>query len=587
MRRLLYILGICIICLQNAFCEQLPPHKKMYPKFTRADSLHGRLDAFRSSYDVRFYDIDVTIQPETKSLIGKVSMLALCENAQQTVIQIDLSSLLTIDALFVDSILITDYKREYNAVFFSLPRTYAEGQEYTITCSYHGKPAEAVRPPWEAGMVWKTSKSGKPWCGVTCETLGASCWIPCKDHLSDEPENGMRMKITVPKGLVAVSNGMLQEHIENEDNDAWVWQTNYPINSYNMTFYVGDFVSYEEEYKGVERTFPLIYWVLAEDLEKSKASFAQTKDVVAAYEEFFGPYPWSKECLKLVESPYEGMEHQTAIAYGNGFKNTFGFDYIIVHEVAHEWWGNTVSVDDYAEIFIHEGFAMYSEFLYVEKKYGEAKRDRYIRIWANTMKNIRPVVGPRDVNFWDYHDTDPYVKGALTLHGLRGLIDNDSLFFDIIKSYNMTRRNSIVTVKDFTDYVNERTGQDYSWYFKQYLYSEKKPILQVKPVKKNERCPDLIYVVENGSREHFVNLVKMRWTNVDDSFHLPVSFYVSDSSSVQVSGRECAAGLDRVIPVTDGVCVAFCSNEVDKLFYISNSTAYFDLEFVKKFKKKK
>lgn len=559
--------------------------KDPYPKFTRADSLHGYLSEFRSCYDVRFYDIAVTVKPETKSLEGKVSMLVSCENPQQSVIQIDVSSLLTIDSLFIDSVLVTNYKREHNAVFFSLPQVYEKGQEYTITCSYHGKPAEAVRPPWEAGMVWKTSESGKPWCGVTCETLGASCWIPCKDHLSDEPEDGMRMKITVPKGLVAVSNGMLQEHIETDANDVWIWKTNYPINSYNMTFYVGDFVSYEEEYKGIERSFPLIYWVLQEDLEKSKKSFAQTKDVVAAYEEFFGPYPWSKECLKLVESPYEGMEHQTAIAYGNGFKNTFGFDYIIVHEVAHEWWGNTVSVDDYAEIFIHEGFAMYSEFLYVEKMFGTEKRDRYIRIWANTLKNIRPVVGPRDVNFWDYRDTDPYVKGALTLHGLRDLIDNDSLFFDIIKSYNMTRRNSIVTVKDFTDYVNERTGQDYSWYFKQYLYSKEKPVLQVAAsVKLNEE--DSVYVVENGSRKIFYNLVKVRWVNVDDSFHLPISFVVSDSSSVQVSGLNCVAKHDKVVPTTDGVFVAFYSNEYSILFSVKRSEC-FDVEFVKKFKKKK
>ena len=572
-----------------------PKNKKKYPDFTRADSLHGYLSKYRSCYDVLFYDIDIAVNPDTKSIQGSVKT-TFNYLAQQTVLQIDLSAILSIDSIYIDGKKCAKFTREYNAVFVTLPKGMVVGSEYSLQCWYHGKPMEAVRPPWEGGMVWKTSKSGKPWFGVTCETLGASCWMPCKDHLSDEPDRGMRMKVTVPKDLVIVSNGVLQSHETVNDKEVWTWQTNYTINSYNITLYGGDFVRFGEEFHGIEDTFPLDFYVLPEDLEKAQASFAQTKNVISAYEDFFGPYPWGKENFKLVESPYEGMEHQTAIAYGNGFKNSrYNFDYIIVHETAHEWWGNSVSVDDYADVFIHEGFAMYSEFLYVEKLYGKTVSDQYARRWAGAMKNIRPVVGPRDVNFWDYHDIDPYVKGAWLLKGLRYVMDNDSLFFDIIKSYNISRRNQIVTVKDFTDYVNEKSGTDYSWYFNQYLYSEKQPVLEWRWIPKAEmseyydKVDYLLDLTDTVEMLAPVSYMQLRWTNVAPDFKMPISFILVDSTgerdAVMYAGNGFREKQVVNIPVTnDGVIIKKYGNSSGSMLYFNVANSYFVNENVKKFK---
>ena len=576
MLRKIILLLLSVLCSISLFAKK---GSDPYPKFTRADSLHGTLAPSRACYDVRFYDISVDVFPETKSINGEVSMDFLYVDSTQKVMQIDLSSKLEIDDIAFDGVRIDGYTREYNAVFITLPENFSTEKEHRLRCRYRGTPIEAVRPPWEGGMVWKTSPSGKPWCGVTCETLGASCWIPCKDHLSDEPERGMRMRIFAPAGLTAVSNGSLVSHECCVDNRAmWTWQTNYPINSYNMTFYIGDFIHFGEEYQGIEATFPLDYYVFAEDEEKARTSFEQAKDVIAFYEDVYGPYPWANEGYKLIESPYEGMEHQTAIAYGNGFKNFKGLpmDYIIVHETAHEWWGNAISVDDYADVFIHEGFAMYSEFLYVERKFGRDTAQMYAELWLRTISNIRPVVGPRDVNFWDYHDIDPYAKGAWCLKGFRNLLDNDSLFFDIVKTYYQSRKYTIVTVKDFTDFVNEKTGKDYSWYFNHYLYRAEAPTLEFSIIP-NEKIHKYKYPIKNMASNIDDNLgndlmyLYCRWKNVDDNFAIPfVIFNASDKTD------------SKLLPITNQGVVFALDNKV----WSWNQDFYFKWKQLKKVKKK-
>jgi aminopeptidase N len=272
------------------------------------------------------------------------------------------------------------------------------------------------------------------------------------------------------------------------------------------------------------------------------------------------------------------MEHQTAIAYGNGFKNFKGLpmDYIIVHETAHEWWGNAISVDDYADVFIHEGFAMYSEFLYVERKFGQDTAQMYADMWQRTISNIRPVVGPRDVNFWDYHDIDPYVKGAWCLKGLRYLLDNDTLFFDIVKSYYQSRKYTVVTVKDFTDFVNEKTGKDYLWYFNHYLYRAEAPTLElaVIPTKKLHKYK---YPIKNMSSDtggqlgNEVLYLYCRWTNVEDNFVMPV--VVSNPSQPKET---------KILPITTEGGIFVLDNKVWSL----NQDFYFDMKQLKKVKTK-
>jgi aminopeptidase N len=474
-----------------------------YPKFTQKDSLRGALNPFRTCYNVLHYTLTIDVNPQKKSIQGYVDMqFSVMQHTEK--MQVDLFKNMTMDSIVLHGKRLK-FERKYDAVFIQIPQLEI-GKTETIRMYYKGKPLEAPRPPWEGGFVWKKDEQKNPWIGVACELVGASLWWPCKDHLSDEPEYGVTMNVTVPQGLTVVSNGKLLEQKSYKGKDTFTWQTKYTINNYNVTLYIGKFEHFSEKYKGIDTTITLDYYVLPEHLEKTKITFQQTSNILRYYESIYGPYPWPTEGFKLVGSPYEGMEHQTAIAYGTGFRtHHLGFDYIILHESAHEWWGNSISVDDFADIFIHEGFATYSEALFIEHTYGVKEAERYMYKYAGYIKNKNPIVGPRDVNFWDYKDTDPYMKGAWTLHGLRYVINNDSLFFDILKTYYNTRAYSVVTVKDFTDFVQQKSGMNLEWYFTQYLYSRHVPTLEYVAYKKDN-----------------IVTIEMRWANVQSNFALPV-----------------------------------------------------------------
>ncbi len=482
-----------------------------YPKFTQKDSLRGALNPFRTCYNVLHYTLTIDVNPQKKSIQGYVDMqFSVMQHSEK--MQVDLFKNMTMDSIVLHGKRLK-FERKYDAVFIQIPQLEI-GKTETIRMYYKGKPLEAPRPPWEGGFVWKKDEQKNPWIGVACELVGASLWWPCKDHLSDEPEYGVTMNVAVPQGFTVVSNGKLLEQKSYKGKDTYTWQTKYTINNYNVTLYIGKFEHFSEKYKGIDTTITLDYYVLPEHLEKTKITFQQTSNILRYYESIYGPYPWPREGFKLVGSPYEGMEHQTAIAYGTGFRtHHLGFDYIILHESAHEWWGNSISVDDFADIFIHEGFATYSEALFIEHTYGVKEAERYMYKYAGYIKNKNPIVGPRDVNFWDYKDTDPYMKGAWTLHGLRYVINNDSLFFDILKTYYNTRAYSVVTVKDFTDFVQQKSGMNLEWYFTQYLYSRHVPTLEYVAYKKDN-----------------IVTIEMRWANVQSNFALPVQIDLNGES---------------------------------------------------------
>jgi aminopeptidase N len=489
----------------------------IYPKFTQKDSVRGALNPMRTCYDVQHYTLSIDINPTKKYIKGFVDMDFKVMSPTNT-IQVDLFKNMKMDSIIFEGKKVS-FTRKYNAVYLLLP-SLKTGEQKSIRCYYQGKPIVAPRPPWEGGFVWKQSADKSPWIGVACEVVGASLWWPCKDHLTDEPDKGVIMNVSVPGGLTVISNGIQKSHETKDGKEYFTWETKYPINNYNVTVYIGKYEHFSEEYKGIDTTFTLDYYMLPENLEKAKEVFKQTPNIIRFYENTYGPYPWPREGYKLVGSPFEGMEHQTAIAYGTGFHTHYlGFDYIILHESAHEWWGNSISVGDVSDIFMHEGFATFSEVLFVEKTYGKDNADKYIATYANYVKNKNPVVGPRDVNFWDYEDTDPYMKGAWALQGLRFVIDNDSLFFDILKTYYNKSKYSIVSVKDFTDFVNAKTNQDLSWYYNQYLY--------------DRRCPSLEYIATQDGK---TVTIEMRWSNVNSDFVLPVELKVNgDPIRVSVS----------------------------------------------------
>ncbi len=498
-----------------------PKRAGKYPEKTEALNLLGDQESrYRTGFDVQSYALFLVFGDDLKKDIGirgYVHINSTVVTSMDT-FQFDAQENLIIDSITgrtyfgsmdqYPKMKPINYYRDHGALYVIFPDVVPKQNTIGVTIHYHGIPEDARRPPWRGGFVRKEDDLDNPWWGVACQSEGASSWWPCKDVVNDEAER-TTINLDVPPGLTAVSNGHLGYGWvpENDTNrTTFEWRVNYPINTYNITFYIGKYKLLRDTFdsKVTGKKLPLNHYVLEQHYDKAVDHFKQLKDHLAVYEELFGPYPYYNDGFKLVESPYAGMEHQTAIAYGNKFKNNYlGFDYIILHETAHEWWGNSLTAYDLAEGWLHEGFATYAECLYVEKKFGYQAYLDYLRNYRWTIINRRTLVGPYGQRYFNYKDGDIYTKGAWTLHTLRETINDDSVFFDIIKTFATRYAYKNVTSKDFISIVNEKTGADYQWFFEQYLY--------------NRFVPELEYCKSNGK-------IYYRWnrdfTHVD--FRLPV-----------------------------------------------------------------
>jgi aminopeptidase N len=485
-----------------------PKHAGTYPKETKKLLLLGARTKYRTCFDVHYYALNVNINPKKKYISGNVIINATAVNAFDT-FQLDLYKNLKLTKIEIDGQAAT-YIRKEGAIFIHPTQNLQAGSNFSIQVWYDGKPIAAKRPPWRGGSVWKYDKNKSPWDGVACETEGASLWWPNKEDVADEADSA-DVSLTVPANLMAVSNGVLKDSSNNQNNTCtYRWHISYPINNYNITFYLGNFKLLKDEFvsKVNGRHIALNYYVLPYNYDKALAHFQQVKTYLAFYEEKFGPYPWPDDGFKLVESPIEGMEHQTAIAYGSKYKNDYyGFDYIILHETAHEWWGNSVTASDMADAWLHEGFASYTEALYVERTQGYEAYLDYMYGQRIFILNKRAVVRKRGIRYFDYHDEDIYNKGSWVLHSLRYVINNDSLFFNIIKTFRMENHQKQILSETFIETVNRLTGHNYNWFFNQYLYKREAPILEY-------RWLD--------------NYFYYRWTNVDPEFNkMPVEVTIN------------------------------------------------------------
>jgi aminopeptidase N len=522
------VLSGCITTRLHYFGET-PNQPGRYPVFGRKDSLKGFLDTYRSAYDVTFYGLDLTLDPFHKRLGGTVE-IQFRALAPASKIRFDLRRNLDISSVTMNSSELS-FSRENMAVFVDMPEPLVAGRSYSMLVSYSGRPAAAAKPPWKGGMVWKKDSQKNPWVGVTCENEGGSIWFPCKDHLSDEPDS-VRLRMSVPEGLFVVSNGKMESHISANGKEIFTWCTHYPINIYNITFYAGNFAIVSDTMVVGNDLLHLDYYVMPENAGKAKKHMAQVRDVISVYSRCFGPYPWMREGYKLVESPYEGMEHQTAIAYGSGYENIpwMGGDYIIIHEAAHEWWGNAVSVSDFSDIWLQEGFATYSEAVYVESKKGYDTALIYINFWlASTIRNKYPVVGPKDVSYWDYRDGDVYGKGAMILHTIRNVINDSTLFFDILQTFYREHAAKFhVTTADFKEVVEKKTGENWDKFFEAYLYSREVPVLKW-------YFGSYDYGIDgNSGQKRSVPFVAARWLNVPDGFTMPVTLTCKESGVTEI-----------------------------------------------------
>lgn len=547
----LFLLNGCAIFRFPDF-GKVPENPGSYPKFGERDYLKGKLDEDRAGYDVTFYDLDLILDPDHHKLGGTVYIhfRALAELSK---IRIDLYENLDIRSLKMSDQEIP-FIRNDKAVIASLPDPLVIGQDYIIVVEYYGKPTRAKNPPWSGGVVWKEDESGNPWIGVTCETDGGSIWFPCKDHLSDEPDS-VSLRMTVPAGLQVVSNGKLQSHTSQAGRETFTWSTQYPVNIYNMTFYAGKFEHFSDTMLTPQGILNLDYYVLPQNFEKAKKHFLQVKDIINLYSRSYGPYPWINEGFRLVEAPFEGMEHQTAIAYGSSYSNRawLGGDYVIIHETAHEWWGNAVSISDFSDIWLQEGFATYSEMLFAEHKLGYYNSLLYARYYiAGRIKNKLPVVGPTDVSYWNNRDNDVYNKGAMVLHTLRNVLNDSTLFFDILQTfYREHAALSHVTTADFIEVVERKTGKNWDKFFETYLYRREVPVLcwYYGSVSKDEG--------QGTVDRKIVPVVAAKWLNVPEGFSMPVEFYCKEenvSARIEVTTKPTLFYLEDMTACSKLIC---------------------------------
>jgi aminopeptidase N len=455
-------------------------------EFTRRDSLQGGLRPERTCFDVLRYDLNLTIEPEYKTVKGYNEItFKVIEKTQK--IQLDL-----FENMVVDSIIFNEkklqYKREFDAIFINFPSILPLNTEQKVRFYYSGNPLVAKRAPWDGGFVWKKDSNGNDFVGVAVQGTGASLWYPVKDHQTDEPDRGASVKVAVPNGLMNVSNGKFigNENLKNGFT-RWDWEVNNPINNYNIVINIGDYVNIHEKLDNLD----LDYYVLAENEAIARKHFEVVMPMMECFQQKFGNYPFANDGYKLVETPYLGMEHQSAVAYGNKFtKGYLGndmtgtgigleFDYIIIHETGHEWFGNSITSKDIADMWIHESFTTYSECVYVECQFGYEKAMAYINGQKKLIANQKPVIGQFGVNF-KTGNSDMYFKGALMLNTIRHIINDDTKWWAMLKKYAETFRHKIIESKDVVAFFSKESGLNLSPVFDQYLKHKAFPELELK-----------------------------------------------------------------------------------------------------------
>ena len=497
-------------------CQDNRPHGNQYnlPELTQNNFLIGNLNENRSSYRVSFYDINIDFNIDDKSLDGFVTVKA--ESIKDlNQLQIDLAENLNIKKITHKNQSLS-FSREFDAVLINFKSIIKKDSIFEFTVFYEGIPQGAENPPWAGGFTWSKDKNGRDWIAVSCEGEGARIWWPNKDHITAEGDS-VRMAYTVPSNLVAVGNGKLRSVKDLGDKTTYEWFVRNPINNYNISVQIGNYVAVQDTFLKGNDTHFMNHYVLDYNRELASNFFPQSKEVIRFYEKYFGDYQWYEDGYKLIEVPYLGMEHQSAVTYGNGFSMYNGvrskswpmygvIDPLIIHETGHEWFGNSVTASDPTHIWIHEGLQVYSEALYFEDKFKSYQIGvHYLNTLKNRIVNEIPIVGRENENHWALHG-DTYMKGAWVMHTLRSVINNDDIWFKILKEFMVENAKGFANTEDFFNKVKEKTGTDF-WYFaRQYFYSPNQPQLEY----------------YQTSSKYFY-----RWNNVNNDFIMPIDLLVN------------------------------------------------------------
>ncbi|HRO47527.1 M1 family metallopeptidase [Agriterribacter sp.] len=485
-----------------------PLHQKQ--EFTHADTLRGTITPERAWWDVTHYDLQVNFDFNKRSIAGYniISYTIVSDPVKE--MQIDLQLGLDIDSVVYENKNLS-FRRNGNAYFVAVPAAADKAKTQKIAVYYHGIPRPALHPPWDGGIIWSKDQEGNPWITVACQGLGASVWYPCKDHQSDEPDSAS-LSMIVPDTLTAIANGRLRNQIKNGDGTAtYTWVVTNPINSYNIIPYIGKYAHWHEDYDGEKGKLDCDFWVMAYNIEKAKVQFKQALQMLRCFEYWFGPYPFYEDGYKLIEAPHLGMEHQSAVAYGNGFANGYKgtdlsgtgwglkWDFIIVHESGHEWFGNNITTKDVADMWVHEGFTNYSETIFTDCTYGTEAGNDYVIGTRKKIQNDKPVEGPYGVN--QEGSGDMYYKGGNLVHMIRQIINNDSSFRMLLRGMNQAFYHQTVTGKQIEEYISKTSGIDFSKVFDQYVRTTQVPVLE--------------YKVSS-------NKLSYRWSNCVKGFNMPL-----------------------------------------------------------------
>lgn len=487
--------------------------------FTRQDSLRGSITKERSWWDLTYYHLNVSVDPDKKFIQGKNTVQYKVLKPYK-VLQIDLQAPLKITKATQNG---KELKviSEGNAHFIQLKEKQKIGSINSLDIYYNGNPREAKRAPWDGGFSWKKDKNGKHFVATSCQGLGASVWWPNKDHMYDEVDS-MAISVRVPKGLMNISNGRLRKTEYHKDNTTtYHWFVNNPINNYGVNINIGDYIHFSEKYNGEDGELDMNYYVLHYNLEKAKKQFKDAPKMMKAFEHWFGKYPFYEDGFKLVEVPYLGMEHQSSVTYGNQYLNGYlgrdlsrtgwglKFDFIIIHESGHEWFANNITYKDIADMWIHESFTAYSENLFLDYYYGKKASAEYVIGTRTSIRNDIPIIGQYDVN--SEGSGDMYYKGANMLHTIRQLINNDEKWREILRGMNKKFYHKTVTTKEVENYMITKSGLDLTKIFDQYLRTIKIPVFE--------------YKIEN-------NKLSYRWVNVIKDFNMPLN--IKENGKLQV-----------------------------------------------------
>jgi aminopeptidase N len=516
--------------------------------FTRADTLRGSVTPERAWWDLAYYHLQIRVQPADSTVSGSTTIGYRVLKPAQT-LQVDLQAPLRITKVEQDGQALS-FRQDGNAYFVNLSKPQQTGKGESLVVHYAGKPRVAKNAPWEGGFTWQRDTTGKPFVATSCQGLGASAWWPCKDHMYDEPDS-MLISATVPRPVMNVSNGKLRRVVNNADSTrTYDWFVSNPINNYGVNVNVADYVHWRETYAGEKGPLELSFYALPEHEAQARQQFRQVHPMLKAFEHWFGPYPFYEDGYKLVEVPYLGMEHQSSVTYGNGFRNGYKgkdlsgtgwglkWDFIIVHESGHEWFANNITYQDIADMWVHESFTNYSENLFIEYHYGKEAGAAYVIGCRKLIKNKSPIVGVYGVNAEG--SGDMYPKGGNMLHTIRQVVNDDEKWRRILRGLNQTFYHQTVRGAQIEQYLSQQAGRNLGKVFDQYLRDTRIPVLEYRPGKRG-----LAY----------------RWTNCVPGFDLPVRVKTGP-----------AAAYEWLYPTTDWQTVkarAGTTPAVDPNFYVT------------------